>query len=69
MKYAMENSIKPEAIFRGSKILSMTFKDGLNLYIIDTLRFLPMRLADMHDAFGLKTGAKGWYPYFFSTRF
>ena len=69
MKYAMDNAVRPNVIFRGSKILSMVFKEGLNFRIIDTLSFLPMRLADMPNAFGLASGPKGYFPYLFPSDF
>ena len=51
----MKNSIIPEpTIFNGSKIMYMKVGRGLNIRIIDSLNFLPMPLANLPKAFGLK---------------
>ena len=40
---------------------------GLNIRIIDSLNFLPMRLAALPKAFGLDEMKKGYFPHFMNT--
>ena len=63
-EYLMKNSIIPEpTIFNGSKIMYMKVGRGLNIRIIDSLNFLPMPLANLPKAFGLKELKKGFFPH------
>lgn len=41
---------------------------GLNIRILDSLNFLPMRLAELPKAFGLRELKKGYFPHFFNTK-
>jgi hypothetical protein len=46
MEYLIENSIRPQnVIYSGSKIMYMYVASGLSIRVIDSLNFLPMRLA------------------------
>ena len=67
-KFALENALKPDVIFTGSKIMSMSVKKGLNIRFIDSFNFLPMALARMPKALGLTCEDKGTYPYLFNTQ-
>ncbi|KAL5011991.1 hypothetical protein ScPMuIL_010542 [Solemya velum] len=40
---------------------------GLNIQVLDSLNFLPMKLAALPKAFGLKELKKGYFPHFFNT--
>ena len=66
--YLMQNGIIPEpSIFSGSKIMFMRVSKGLNIRILDSLNFLPMPLANLPKAFGLKEIKKGFFPHFYNT--
>ena len=41
---------------------------GLNIRVIDSLNFLPMKLAALPKAFGLTELRKGYFPHFFNKR-
>ena len=62
--YLHENGIVPEVIMRGAKVLTLNvpFFDSK---FIDSLNFIPMRLADFPQTFGLSELAKGYFPHFF----
>jgi hypothetical protein len=53
-------------IYSGSKIMSMSIGDTLNIRVIDSLNFLPMKLAALPKAFGLKELKKGYFPHFYN---
>lgn len=65
LEYLMANSIVPKVIFAGSKIMYLHVERGLNIRILDSLNFLPMKLAAMPKAFGLHEMKKGYFPNFF----
>ncbi|XP_018368310.1 PREDICTED: probable DNA polymerase [Trachymyrmex cornetzi] len=69
LKYLVEESEiteEPRVILNGTKIIVMTVG---NTKFIDSLNYLPMRLADLPKAFGLKnTSDKGNFPHLFNTR-
>ena len=48
-----EAHIKPDCIFAGSKIMSLTISAGLNIKFIDSLNFMSMSLKKLPKAFGL----------------
>jgi hypothetical protein len=66
LKQLINNSICPQVIVKGQKIMSMTVP-GFGLRFIDSFNFLPMGLAKLPGAFGLGCGAKGYFPHFFNT--
>jgi hypothetical protein len=39
---------------------------GLNIRVIESLNFLPMKLAALPKAFGLTELRKGYFPHFFN---
>ena len=62
------HSIKPDKIiYSGSKIMYMHVANKLNLTFLDSLNFLPMKLAKIPGVFGLEELAKGYFPHFFNT--
>jgi hypothetical protein len=52
-------------ITRGAKVLSLTVSE-LNIKFIDSLCFIPMKLADVPKTFGLTELQKGYFPHFFN---
>jgi hypothetical protein len=63
------HSIRPsKIIYNGSKIMYMHIAQKLNLTFVDSLNFLPMKLAKIPDAFGLQEVCKGYFPHLFNTK-
>lgn len=63
------HSILPDKIiYSGSKVMYMHVARQLNLTFLDSLNFLPMKLAKIPDAFGLQELCKGYFPHFFNTK-
>lgn len=46
----------------------MEVAKGLHIRVLDSLNFLPMKLAALPEAFGLTELCKGFFPHFFNTR-
>ena len=46
----------------------MEVSKGLNIRVLDSLNFLPMKLAALPKAFGLTELRKGYFPHFFNKR-
>lgn len=46
----------------------MKVAEGLNIRVLDSLNFLPMKLAELPKAFGLSELCKGYFPHFFNKR-
>ena len=67
LSYLIDNGIVPKLIFSGPKIMCMKVEHGLDICVLDSLNFLPMRLAAFPKAFGLSELKKGWFPHFFNT--
>ena len=68
LEYLIKNSIIPDKLlFNGSKTMYMEVGRGLNIRLIDTLNFLPMKLAKMPETFGLTELCKGYFPHLFNT--
>ena len=69
LEYLIDQSMRPDKIiYNGSKIMYMTVEKDLHIKVIDSLNFLPMKLAALPKAFGLTELKKGWFPFFFNTR-
>ena len=69
LEYLVNNSVRPsKVIYNGSKIMYMEVAKGLHIRVLDSLNFLPMRLAALPKAFGLTEMRKGYFPHFFNTR-
>ncbi|XP_062568063.1 uncharacterized protein LOC134230308 [Saccostrea cucullata] len=63
------HSIRPSKIIHsGSKIMYMHISQKLNLTFLDSLNFLPMKLAKIPEAFGLEELSKGYFPHLFNTK-
>ena len=68
LEYLIANSIRPQnIIYNGSKIMSMSVGSGLNIRVLDSLNFLPMKLAALPGSFGLTELKKGYFPHYFNT--
>ena len=65
LEYLIDNSIRPEIIYSGSKIMYLHVHRGLDIRFVDSLNFLPMKLAKLPEAFGLNELKKGFFPYMF----
>ena len=70
ISYLLQNGVKPDSvIYQGSHVTYVHIKQGLDIRIIDSLKFLPMKLAKLSDAFGLSHEVqKGWFPHFMNTK-
>ena len=66
--YLLTQSITPDIIFRGSKIMYCKVGRGLNIKILDSLNFLNMPLDKLPKSFGLKEMKKGYFPYLYNTQ-
>jgi hypothetical protein len=61
------HSIRPDKIiYNGSKIMYMHIGRKWNLTFLDSLNFLPMKLAKIPSAFGLEELCKGYFPHLFN---
>jgi hypothetical protein len=65
MDYLLQNSVHHQIIFEGAKIMQMSIHSNLNMTVIDSLNFLPMKLASFAKAFGLDA-QKGDFPHYFN---
>ena len=66
-QYLRENGIVPEVIMRGAKILTLSVP-MFKIKFIDSLSFMPMRLADFPKTFGIDELAKGYFPHLFNKK-
>ncbi len=48
--------------------MSMVVERGLDIRVLDSMNFLPMRLAALPKAFGLMELRKGYFPHYYNTR-
>ena len=68
LDYLLKNGKTPDnIIYQGSHITFMEVRKDLNIRLIDSLKFLPMRLSKLSSVFGLKE-AKGWFPHHFNKK-
>ncbi len=67
LQYLYDIAVLLEVILNGSKVMSIKVKVN-GMKFIDSLNFLPIALAKLPGAFGLKESAKGYIPHFFNTR-
>ena len=64
LEYLIDQSMRPDKIiYNGSKIMYMTVEKDLHIKVIDSLNFLPMKLAALTKAFGLTEIKIGWFPF------
>ena len=66
--YLLTQSITPEIIFRGSKIMYCRVGRCLNIKILDSLNSLNMPLDKLPKSFGLKEMKKGYFPHLYNTQ-
>ena len=67
MQFFLNNGITlSNIVYNSAKIMSMQIGNGLNIRVLDSLNFLPMPLAALPAAFGLKELKKGYFPHFFT---
>jgi hypothetical protein len=62
LQYLHGNGVIPEVITRGAKVLTLSVP-MFNIKFIDSLSFIPMKLADFPNTFGLDELAKGYFPH------
>ena len=68
LEYLLKNGKKPDTIiYQGSHITFMEIKKDLNIRLIDSLKFLPMKLSRFSKVFGLNE-TKGWFPHYFNKK-
>ena len=65
--YLLNQSITPNIIFQGSKIMYCHVGVNLNIKLLDSLNFLSMALSRLPESFGLKEMKKGHFPHLYST--
>ena len=65
LQYLHKNGLVPEVIMRGAKILTLNVP-LLNIKFVDSLCFIPMRLANFPKTFGLSELAKGYFSHHFN---
>ena len=62
-KYLINNSIVPQIIFQGPKLMYCKINNQLNIRLLDLLNFLPMALSQLPKSFGLQELKKGYFPH------
>ena len=68
LEYVLSQGIQPDQIiYAGTKIMMMRVGKGLNMRILDSLNYLPMKLSALTKSFGLNELKKGYFPHFFNT--
>jgi len=58
---------KPYCVYAGSKIMTFSVKQELNIRFVDSLNFLTMPLEQFPKTFGITELKKGFFPHFFNT--
>ncbi|XP_028393192.1 uncharacterized protein LOC114517603 [Dendronephthya gigantea] len=66
LKYLHKQGIVPSVILRGAKLLTINVP-MFNIKFIDSLCFIPMKLANFPKTFGMTELAKGYFPHLFNT--
>ncbi|XP_074648785.1 uncharacterized protein LOC141904126 [Tubulanus polymorphus] len=67
LQYLVSQGILPDIVPNGGKIMTMTVTH-LDIKFLDTLNFLPMKLAKLPETLGIPELKKGYFPYKFCTR-
>ena len=62
-----KTSFKPFIVYAGSKIMTFSIKQGLNIRFVDSVNFMSCKLEDFPKTFGIKELKKGFYPHLFNT--
>ena len=66
LQYLHKNGLVPEVIMNGAKILTLNFP-VLDIKFVDSLCFIPMKLANFPKTFGLRELNEGYFPHHFNT--
>ena len=64
LQYLRKQGVKYNVIMCGAKVLSLKV-ELFDIRFIDSLNFLPMKLASLPKTFGIEELAKGYFPHFF----
>jgi len=65
LEYLIDQSIRPQKIiYNCSKIVYMQIGKGLQIKVLDSLNFLPMKLSTQPKSFGLDELKKVLFPHF-----
>ena len=67
LQYLREQGVMYDVIMRDGKTLSLEVP-MLNIKFIDSLNFIPMRLANFPKTFGIEELEKGYFPHLFNRR-
>ena len=67
LQYLRENGVKYDVIMRGAKVLTLSVP-MFKIKFIDSLSFIPMKLADFPKTFGIEELAKGYFPHIFNRK-
>lgn len=67
LQYLREQGVKYNVIMRGAKVLSLEV-ELFNIRFVETLNFIPMRLANFPKTFGIEELAKGYFPHLFNRK-
>ena len=66
--YLLQQSIIPNIIFKGSKIMYCHVSSGLNIQLLHLLNFLNMPLSQLPKSFELVEKKKGYFPHLYNTQ-
>ena len=53
MEYVLQRGMTPETTYTGGKLVMMRVRKGLDITLLDTLRFMPLPLDALPSAFGI----------------
>ena len=67
LQYLREHGVKYDVIMRGAKVLSLTV-EMFNIRFVDSLNFIPMKLASFPKTFGIEELAKEYFPHLFNKK-
>ena len=67
LQYLRDHGVQCNVIMRGAKVLTLSV-DMFKIKFIVSLNFIPMRLADFPETFGVTELAKGYFPHHFNTK-
>ena len=67
LQYLREQDVKYNVIMRGTKVLSLTV-EFFDVRFVDSLDFIPMKLANFPKTFGIEELAKGYIPHLFNKK-
>ena len=65
LNWLVNNSLKPETIYSGNKIMMMKVRK-FGIRFIDSLNFIPQPLKAFPKTFGLSELKKGYFPHYFN---